>query len=430
MSPLLSTFAGASARPYGWLQLAGGYFFALNNTTGTYTTGVSPSSGVGSLTLDSGKNIWWNNASNATSSFVKTTNNGVLLYQKQHAINAGPINGLNTDSSGNYYYAASNSLTSNSMIAWKVDGTGTTAWQRAFQTVGNNSACAKVAASGNVYFRVTATSTLSGHHIVKFSSAGATTWQRKITVSSNNESQSGDLVFDSSENIYSFGDTNATTPITTAFKYNSSGTIQWQVAQTTAAFSTAIDVSSAGDSVVISNSSGTAFATINKFNTTGVLQWTRKLSTGTSVFGRGVSIDQANGDIYVLATNGNNLIIIKYNSAGTIQWQRSLVFGASANSGGRILVDENAIYVAGGTTTSASTSQAYLCKLPKDGSLTGTYTVGSFSVTYGTSTLTDAASGITWSAGTGTESAGTGTITTSTDTFSTPTFTLTTKAIP
>lgn len=131
-----------------------------------------------------------------------------------------------------------------------------------------------------------------------------------------------------------------------------------------------------------------------KFDSSGTLQWERKL-TGSSLFADlftfGLAVD-LNDNVYIPV---RDLIsakyvphIVKYNSSGTIQWQRRL----TSSQGGILYlksVTSKGMYVSG--ATESSPDDALFAKLPLDGSKTGTYSVGGISFTYEASSLTDAA---------------------------------------
>ena len=171
-------------------------------------------------------------------------------------------------------------------------------------------------------------------------------------------------------------------------------------------------------------------ADIIKVNTSGVIQWQRKL-TGNSPTGWGICLDSS-GNVYVVGENNQvsatiGIQIVKYNSSGAIQWQRRLyesVVSSSFTYGYSINILSNGNVAVGGRTNVNSLANDFIfAVLPSDGSKTGTYTVGSRTFVYEPSTLTDAA-GILTSI-TSSLTASTPTFTTATPTYSTSTTTLT-----
>jgi hypothetical protein len=82
------------------------------------------------------------------------------------------------------------------------------------------------------------------------------------------------------------------------------------------------------------------------------------------------------------------MIIAKYNPSGIIQWQRRLKTSAFDSALSIAIDSSNSICVTGTTTVSGS-SRTLIARLPNDGTLTGTYSLGGFSFTYEASDLTD-----------------------------------------
>lgn len=66
---------------------------------------------------------------------------------------------------------------------------------------------------------------------------------------------------------------------------------------------------------------------IMKLNSSGVIQWQKKLSL-SSMFGFNIKLD-SNRNVYVLCSNNT---IIKYNTSGTLQWQKKLTTSSSFNN--------------------------------------------------------------------------------------------------
>lgn len=121
-----------------------------------------------------------------------------------------------------------------------------------------------------------------------------------------------------------------------------------------------------------------------KYNTSGVLQWQRKI-TGTNL--TAITLDSSN-NIFVAGKNSsNNLFIAKYNSSGTIQWQTKLSGATFAGTG--IQNDSSVLYVGGSVG-----SQGFVIKLPNDGSIPGDgsyYIGGSTTLVYSIATQGESA---------------------------------------
>ena len=154
---------------------------------------------------------------------------------------------------------------------------------------------------------------------------------------------------------------------------------------------------------------------IAKYDTSGAIQWQRKLDTlSTSDAGLGIAVD-GSGNVCVIGRTGNEgttgsyIQIFKYNTSGVLQWQRKLDFATQGDTGYGIAVDTSGnVHVIGQFNASTiANSFVLIAKLPADGTIpgTGTYVVGGSTLTYSASTMTDSAGTLTDSAGTLTSSA-------------------------
>ena len=167
-------------------------------------------------------------------------------------------------------------------------------------------------------------------------------------------------------------------------------------------------------------SSGNYNAFITKYNTSGAIQWQRSLKDSLSAsqrdYGQGIATDST-GNVYVIgrfknSSSGTNAFITKYNTSGTIQWQRSLAdsldAGGQNDQGLGIATDSSGnVYVTGRFGNSSSGTNAFITKLPNDGTKTGTWTIDATHIlTYATSSLTEAAGTLTGATSSLTEAAG------------------------
>ena len=120
-----------------------------------------------------------------------------------------------------------------------------------------------------------------------------------------------------------------------------------------------------------------------KINSSGALQWQRKLQGTSADY---VCCDSSD-NIYVLGDSGGYGYFAKYNSSGAIQFQRSIRQGSSNTYFKGITHNGNgSVVIAAYGDTGNKPALTY--KLPDDGSKTGTYG----DLAYAVSTLTEAVS--------------------------------------
>ena len=119
---------------------------------------------------------------------------------------------------------------------------------------------------------------------------------------------------------------------------------------------------------------------ITKVNSSGVLQWSRRLGITTGqVFGKGIGTDSSN-NVYVAgyaqldtATDKYAFLVAKYNSSGTIQWQRKLYQSVGNNITQGFITDSSGnSYVSGYSLQVAgppATYYGYIAKYNSSGTL-------------------------------------------------------------
>lgn len=152
------------------------------------------------------------------------------------------------------------------------------------------------------------------------------------------------IVFDSSGNIYVVGMNNPTN--TTSFdlflmKYDASYNLIWrrQVGTTNYEYSGAgLKIDSSNNLYLVVHSwNGTEYESVLlKYNSSGVLQWQRKISSSVSTISLNIfdlCID-SNNNIYLVASKVKqqygqyyDTYILKYNSSGVLQWQKEIMPG-------------------------------------------------------------------------------------------------------
>ena len=320
------------------------------------------------------------------------------------------------DSSANVYvsgYTRSEGAGSHDFLLAKYNSAGTIQWQRMLGgTLVDNANSVIVDSSGNSYIVGDTASTASGYRdliLAKYDSSGTLVFQRSLGAPSDHDNGQA-VKLDSAGNVYAFGSTKGTGTgrlNSLLVKYNDTGTLQWQRVLggdgnqygNALAIDSSDNIYSFGDTT--SEGAGGADFLVVKYNTSGGVEWQRILGGTSGEVGLGVAVDSL-GNVYgagwtLSEGEGNpDIVIAKWNSSGTIQWQR--ILGAPgtdvANS---IAIDSlDNLYVFGYTnSTGAGGNDLLLAKLPADGSLTGTYVLDSVDFVYAASTLTAATSTLT-----------------------------------
>jgi len=119
---------------------------------------------------------------------------------------------------------------------------------------------------------------------------------------------------------------------------------------------------------------------LTKVDSSGVLQWSRRLGAAAGVaFGIGVGVDSS-GNVYVGGYSQNNtstdkyaFLLAKYNSSGTIQWQKKLYQSVGNNVTQAFSVDDSGnVYVGGYSTQIAgppATTYGFIAKYNSSGAL-------------------------------------------------------------
>jgi hypothetical protein len=402
--------------PIGFLGLGSLGWISRFTGPGFTTTGKG-------IAVDSSANVYSTGDSTAgggnTGYVVKTNSEGVIQWQREFSFATGVVtlNSIALDSSDNVYVVGN--VDNESQIN-KYNTSGALQWQRRLDAgAGATSRPEAVAVSsgGNVYIAGSSSQGgVSGLQVAKYNTSGTLQWQKKLSVA--DQTQANGIALDSSENVYVVGTTKASgTPFAgIVAKYNSSGTIQWQRKITDSS-----DVDYLG---VVVDSSGNAYVVgyytasgqnlqILKYNTSGTLQWQKSLLNAE--FGQSITL--SGGFLYVVTLTSSNIsVIAKYDTSGNLQWQRSL----TASQGQGIASDSTGnIYFVGRDTASTY----FIAKLTDDGTVFGPVSVGGTNFTYQATTYTDATSSSTSSTSTLTDATSTLTSQTTTFTDSAMTFT-------
>lgn len=384
----------------------------LANPQGTYwqvgTTFTNSTNGDNAIAVDSSGNSYIAGIGQSISSgdllgyIVKYNNDGATQWVYTLS-GASTINiywkDITVDSSSNTYVIGSYQPSSGGWGMAKYNSSGTIQWQKLWDyDITQDGYGATMSPNGNIIFTGrNATDIIT----MAINSSGSPQWTRRITSATGN--QNGHAVAtDSSNNVYVVAiDSNITSGAISIIKFNSTGTLQWQKRLDSAASQTAtgIAVSSGGNSYIvgIAATSPQTIPVIAKYNSSGTIQWQRTITpaSGSLVLNDVVldSSENVYGIGYYAAGLDQAIYIVKYNSSGTIQWQRTL------NSSNGDTFYEIAINPVNGNMMITGAINGYAgpvtLQLPADGSLTGTWTWNSISFTYASASYTDAAGTLT-----------------------------------
>lgn len=393
-----------------WISL-----FAGNTTTGSLITRIYDSD------IDEDGNVYitgiGNDSSIANAVIIAKYNNfGVLQWQRLLDIAAEEElgRGITVDVTGNVYVAVTynNNQTGSSArtgAVVKYNSSGNLLYQTTYQPTSVSTVAYGL--SLDIGEENTYSVGIAGPDflITKQNSSGVVQWMK--TISTPYFSKASASVVDSSGNIFAvgyYGDTASSSNYSYAFitKYDSLGVLQYQkrftdtVSQRDTLFNS-VDLDSSQNiyccGTATYNTSGSDYILLSKFDTSGTLLWSRGLynsNMNSNPSGYCVAVDDADNMVYIIGSeNGyisssySRIIVAKYNTSGVLQWQRFIGvtdqnLSDDSNRPSAISVDSgNSFYV---TIQSQSYSAfSLVLKLPKDGSLTGTYTIpGTFLAYY------------------------------------------------
>lgn len=242
-------------------------------------------------------------------------------------------------------------------------------------------------ASGNIYycgFQVLTGGGDQSANLLKLDSSSAITWQRKLDELTNVELGCS-VALDSSGNVYVFGRGDGPSSGDSSgvyIKYNSSGTLQWQKKLTDSYTWTIIvsaKIDSSGNIYVCgqtyNNTTNTFDGFVAKLDSSGAITWQRRVYTNNSDYLRQIFITSS-GDVYTVGhTYGTSIkdkaIIVKYNSSGVLQWQREITHSDNVIGSGVVVDSSGNVYMScySRDTSSGSYYNGHLLKYNSSGVL-------------------------------------------------------------
>ncbi len=293
--------------------------------------------------------------------------------------------GLNLDSSGNIYISGYTFIGSaNDAFVAKYDNDGALQWARSIgdaSTDHDHGWGNAVDSSGNVYVVGFTTEGVSNRAIwlFKYNTSGTLQWQRFLGGTTDDRGYGVDV--DSSGNVYIAGWGNNGPLIA---KYNSSGTVQWQRTLTGSGnergYGVAVDSSGNAYFLGRTNSQGQGGNDflIAKYNTSGTIQWQRILGNADAEFVlTGIALDSSGNPHFIgyteVVVSGNgqyDILVAKYNTSGTLQWQRTLGGTSTQDFGEEIAIDSSGnVYICARTDAGPGDNSMLIAKYNSSGAI-------------------------------------------------------------
>jgi hypothetical protein len=379
--------------PSGTISLSDGYGKpSINNWMAYLNLGASVETYATSIAVDQNGNLYSVIYTITASAITKHNAAGSLQWAKLFD-DAVYIDSIATDSIGNIYVAGSYFTSITSAILLKFNSSGSIVWQKTLDSPSDDAGFNGVAidASDDVYvagysYETGYTGNVLGI-LVKYNSSGTLQWQKEYSTTSTYFYHyfKNIKIDQSTGNIYVSGsqyiDTVLEFPKVLFLILNSSGGVLLQrlveVEPDTNALNS-IDFDSSGNVYILAPTVYPGPSGLFcKFNSSGTMQWQK---TDVPVG----SINIFNGYIYVTGSPvPDELLISKYDLSGNLILQRNIAT-ASVDWNGRLGAGFGSDFYVFGKTPQPFTSiiyDAFLAKLPLDGTKTGVYSPFTYSST-------------------------------------------------
>lgn len=216
---------------------------------------------------------------------------------------------------------------------------------------------AAVDSSGNTYLCGYEEAASNTAYLLKLDTQGALVWQKALGNTSTSINYS--IKVDTSNNVYVGGFSYAGGyGVFQLSKYNSSGTLQWQKrlgpASSLEASGYSIALDSSGNIYIGGRyyAGGNYDFLLAKYNSSGVVQWQQEYqsSSGYDEYCTGIAVDSS-GNVFMTGyTNASaswDMLLIKYNTSGTLLWQRKIGNGASDIANAVAVDSSGSAYICG-----------------------------------------------------------------------------------
>ena len=365
---------------------SGGYdqslFSAIDNSGNVYACGTVVNSGTGTDML-----------------VVKYSPTGVLLWSKTYNGTSNSFDAANAlviDNAGNVYVTGGASFAGASfdMLTIKYNSSGDTVWVRRYngtQNLSDEASSITLDSLGNVYVGGYSTNIGNGSDaaLLKYNSSGVLLYAKTINSGLSQADNCLDIKIDNQFNIYMAGYAGSTNGGNNFWvsKLNLNGDTLWTRTINGSAnlsdFAKKIRIDNSGNVYAagyLSNTSTDADIFVVKFNSSGVLQWSKTYN------GPGNDTDEPNDmtldinqNLYITGrttVSGANtdIVTIKFNPSGDTNWVRIVGGSSNTNDGGNaILVDSAGNVYSGGWIANANTDMILL-KYNSSGTNVATFT--------------------------------------------------------
>ena len=254
---------------------------------------------------------------------------GFGLNWLQKVNSSASSTGYTSDASNNAYVLSVSSSNVGSVA--KIDPVGTVSWQKTLSGLDVFSGNIAYDSSGYIYIVGADTST-SYPILVKLDTSGTIVWSQKY----NFFFSATDVGVDSTGNVYVTGYDFDTTYNGYLIKYNSSGALQWQrkIASTNYVYANALTIDSSDNIYVVGGTyvaNRRAFTV--KYNSSGTFLLSAELPYTSYAYGVFAATTDSSNNLYMWGAINNGTsdgVLVKFNSSLSLQWQKQI---ASAVSG-------------------------------------------------------------------------------------------------
>lgn len=311
---------------------------------------------------------------------VKTSPDGSFVFKKQFGGGTSAyIGSLHVDSNKNIYVGVYNS----SLVhVLKLDNNADLIWQKAFSLSYNDIFGIKSDSLGNIYV-------ITGQALIKLNSSGVQQYIKGISPSSF---YSYSIEVDSSNNLILVGSDYTNNPdVGVIIKYDSDGDIIWQqsIEHPMSVDLLGLTLDQVGNMYIsgsVWDSPSRAF--VIKYNSSGTLQWKKEISADGATWTEGhkISCDEYL-NIYMIGATSAGTTLYKISDSGSILWQKNIPNSyptASWYSNNIDVSDESVLF---STRIAGDNAKHCVLQLFKSGNFNNNY--GLFEIADQTSTVID-----------------------------------------